>query len=290
MRRLFFFFFPLLFLLAVLIAISTVQPTISTEEAQVVNSFNAACRVDSDAHGFGTGTLLPTGHVLTAAHVVDANGDGVLSKRERGVTVQFKDGDSYKAKVLYLGKADFAILELKDGFRKRNNVVASKRKARLGEKVYTIGSIRGHRLHISSGHISLPEMGKSRASCYISKGNSGGAIINEEGENLGIVVAVGIRRQFDFMSFPIPATRGFTTVITQIPSTVELNILCLYLSMEEMREELTDKNFEFLLDVPPSPSLQDYLTDPFNIEVALTTLEIYILLLLVIYVRKHLFS
>jgi S1-C subfamily serine protease len=264
-------------------------------ENQIRSSFDSTCTVRTVfIGGFGTGTLLDTGYILTAAHVVDIDRDGKLTPDERTCIIQFRGEDEIEARVVYLSslESDFALLEPAPGFVGNKHLVASKRAARLGEPIYTIGATAGHSPHITNGYISTPDFGRGRASCFISGGNSGGAIISEGGEHLGIVVAVGVRHAMDMaQSRYMTKDKKLRILQTMVRRRVEVSSLCLFIPIEEVRLELMEKKLRFLLDVPPQPSLSDYyLNHPFTTPAALIFLKLYLLFGFIFYVRKHLFG
>lgn len=260
-----------------------------SEQENILHSFSATCVV-STASGRGTGIFVDTGYVLTARHVVDEDGDRVISQNERMCRITTFDGESYQARVVLLGRYDFAILEVIN-FANFNTVKASIRKPMLGEKIYTIGSTAGHQLHITDGYISLPELGHSRASCFISVGNSGGAIFDSDGESLGVVVSVGIRRMVDTIQFALPVSEDRTMlVVGNIMRQTEVNSLCLFVQMSGIRHELEQRSLGFLLDVQPQPSFFEKHFTRMVQSILLSLCQVSLFLISVFYVRRHIFN
>ena len=146
--------------------------------------------------------LLNTGFVLTAAHNVDVDLDGVLSKKERKVKMDFFDSHgkaySYDGYVIKMGKGpkrDFALIKptanIKSGVR-----FLTKRPL-LGDKLHTIGCPKTLAPHLTYGHQSLPSnKDLSRASMSVYMGNSGGGVFNENQDLVGITIGVGIDFRF----------------------------------------------------------------------------------------------
>jgi len=254
-----------------------------------VNSFNSTCTIESGFAKSGTGVILKSGYVLTAAHVVDLNMNGRISNRERNCTAIFRHGNRYKARVLYLGDQDFAILEIDDGFFSKSSAVPSYKTPNLGDEVYTIGAMAGHKPHISTGRVSTPDMNSGRTSCAVHGGNSGGGVFANDGEQIGVIVAVGMKREYDTARFPILSDDGVQIITATIARKTEVNNVSLYLPTENIRGELVAKNLGFLLDVQPQPSLLDYATDRYFIDVFMVVLQLYVFLAFVIYVRHHAF-
>ena len=139
--------------------------------------------------GSGTGAIISTeGHVLTAAHVV-AGAKRVQILTSQGIKT---------AKLLRLDEAnDLAVLKLVDGAFSALPVAPS-RKIRLGQTVATIGfpnvDIQGFSPKVTKGEISsLNGIGDDPRAWQISvpvqPGNSGGALLDESGNVVGVVVS-----------------------------------------------------------------------------------------------------
>ena len=137
----------------------------------------------------GSGAIVSTeGHVLTAAHVVAGAG------RVNVLTAQGMKA----AKVLRVDEAnDLAVLKLTDGAFPALPVAPS-RKVRLGQAVATIGfpnvEIQGFSPKITRGEISsVSGIGDDPRAWQISvpvqPGNSGGALLDENGNVIGVVVS-----------------------------------------------------------------------------------------------------
>lgn len=254
-------------------------------------ALNSTCVIHIDGNKGATGVLLDTGYVLTAAHAIDRDRNGVLSEKERRVNIEMF-GSVVPARAIALGESDWCLLELPVNVSFMGTT-ASKRKSKFGERIFTIGATAGYNKHLTDGRVSLPDHGFARASCPISGGNSGGAIFAEDGSHLGVVVAVGMRNEFDQFQVPIPMVRSgkrrLMIVTARMMRRVQISDICLFLPIETVREELAAKNLDFLLDVPPQPALLDsyYLYAPYAYRLFFRVL---IFLMVVSYVRKHLFG
>jgi S1-C subfamily serine protease len=119
---------------------------------------------------------------VTAWHVVhDA----------RRVEARFADG-SHAEVIGVVDKneqLDLALLKLEVSGRPRLKLDCST--PRIGERVYLIGSPRGYDFSISEGLISqirtVDGVRYYQVSCPISPGDSGGPVLNERGEAIGVV-------------------------------------------------------------------------------------------------------
>ena len=143
----------------------------------------------ASARGNGSGVIVSTsGYVLTAAHVV---------AHSTKVTVITTVG-SRSAKVVRVDEAnDVAILKLENGSYPALPVISSKQ-IRLGQAVATIGfpfvNVQGFSPKVTRGEISsmngaADDPRKWQISVPIQPGNSGGPLLDENGNVIGIVVS-----------------------------------------------------------------------------------------------------
>jgi S1-C subfamily serine protease len=134
-----------------------------------------------------TGFLLDgNGYIITNAHVVnDAH----------NIIVENKKGDQFLAKSVYLNIiSDLAILKITDtSFKKVINLPYTfpKYPAKLGEHIFTLGYPREEVVY-GEGYLSAESgfFGDSTSyqiSISANPGNSGGPIINKNGEVIGII-------------------------------------------------------------------------------------------------------
>lgn len=272
-------------LISILFSAHTIFSTLFKDESiinkEVRSAFNATCKVR--AHGsIGTGTLLDTGYILTAKHVIDANNNGDIELRERAVKVQFF-GDKpiiVEATVVAAGKyLDFAILE--PHCPMKSDIQFSKSTPLIGDKIFTIGMTRGDNPHITSGFISAPSMndGNPRASCFISFGNSGGGIFDSSKRLVGVINAIFMNDvrgwAYNQNGMRIAMTRHLD----------QLNQVALYVPIDLIRNELVFKNVSILIDSPPT----DYLPGPLVSSIITTSLQILFVLIGVWYARRYIF-
>lgn len=119
---------------------------------------------------------------VTAWHVVHDAGR---------VEARFSDGS--RVKVVGLvdknEQLDLALIRLESSGRPRLKLGSTA--PRIGERVYLIGSPRGYDFSISEGLISqirsLEGVRYYQVSCPISPGDSGGPVLNDRGEAIGMV-------------------------------------------------------------------------------------------------------
>ncbi len=142
--------------------------------------------------GLGSGVLISEdGHVLTAAHVVQASDY---------VEVSLADGNKVGAEVVSsLAAADIALLkldEIPEGAQPAT--LGDSDRVEVGDQIFVIGSPHGLTQTLTVGHISSRrapddtlggfELGEYlQTDAAINKGNSGGPMFNMQGEVVGIV-------------------------------------------------------------------------------------------------------
>jgi serine protease Do len=162
---------------------------ILTEQKELVSSGKITKTVT--AGGLGSGFLISENQVVTAAHVVQ-----VAEK----VNVQFVDGETIPAKVISAySVADVALLELI--WPKKNAVtikLADSDKVKIGDQVFVVGAPYGLGHSLSSGYVSgkidmkqdenpFTNSEYIQTDAAINTGNSGGPMVNMNGEVVGVV-------------------------------------------------------------------------------------------------------
>ncbi len=105
--------------------------------------------------------------------------------------LQLTDGSKLKIdKIIAKSEEfDFIVFKVKHNGRKFPYIPLTTHKSRVGDKVFAIGSPKGLRNTFSSGEISQFRNELIQISVPIDHGSSGGALINEYGEVIGITSA-----------------------------------------------------------------------------------------------------
>lgn len=145
---------------------------------------------EASPHAQGSGLVLtPAGHVLAAAHVVKGRTDATL----------WIQGKRYLGRVLALDtNLDAAILSVAgEAAHFRPLAFAADATCRLGQDVYTLGfplaEVLGSAPRLNKGLVSATVGIEDNAkylqiSAAVQPGNSGGPLLNERGEAVGMVV------------------------------------------------------------------------------------------------------
>ena len=143
--------------------------------------------------GLGSGVIIDAekGYIVTNNHVID-NADKI--------TIELNDGHEYKAKLI--GKdpqSDIALLKIDDAKKLTAIKLADSDKLRVGDYAIAIGNPFGIGQTVTSGIISaLARSGLNmngfenfiQTDASINQGNSGGALVNLNGELIGINTAI----------------------------------------------------------------------------------------------------
>jgi S1-C subfamily serine protease len=150
--------------------------------------------------GVGSGFVLnDRGEIATNAHVV-SQGEGRDIKRASEVYVKFADDNQVKARIVGLDpNADVALLrvESRSGLTLRPLALGATKQVRVGEPVAAIGSPFGEEQSLSVGVVSATDraidsltgfetLGAVQTDAAINQGNSGGPLLNAQGQVIGI--------------------------------------------------------------------------------------------------------
>lgn len=166
------------------------------------------------ASGEGTGIVMGTDktntytYIITCAHVISDQG--------ASVSVQLKDGTTYKASIVgYDARTDVGVIRIK-----ANNLTPAEfgdsNKLEVGQQVFAVGNPGGTEFFgtFTGGYISAinrpinSEIGYSMTciqhDAAISPGNSGGALVNTYGQVIGINSSKLSSTEYDNIGFAIP--------------------------------------------------------------------------------------
>lgn len=180
--------------------------------------------------GLGSGVIINAskGYVLTNNHVIDGADK---------ITVQLQDGREFKAKLV--GKdeqSDIALVQLEKPSNLTEIKFADSDKLRVGDFTVAIGNPFGLGQTVTSGIVSA--LGRSTGSdsgtyenyiqtdAAVNRGNSGGALVNLNGELIGINTAI------------ISPSGGNAGIAFAIPSNQASNLVQQILEFGQVRRGL----------------------------------------------------
>lgn len=180
--------------------------------------------------GLGSGVIINAekGYVLTNNHVIDS---------ANKITVKLQDGREFKAKLI--GKdeqSDIALVQVEKPSNLTAIKLADSDKLRVGDFTVAIGNPFGLGQTVTSGIVSA--LGRSTGSdsgayenyiqtdAAVNRGNSGGALVNLNGELIGINTAI------------ISPSGGNAGIAFAIPSNQANNLVQQILEFGEVRRGL----------------------------------------------------
>jgi len=166
----------------------------------------------------GSGVIMDAskGYIITNAHVVD---------NAQTITVTLTDRRHFTAKLIGIDKpSDVALIQIQ-GKKLTAIPVADSNKLKVGDFVAAIGSPFGLNQSVTSGIISA--LGRTtlgienfenfiQTDAPINPGNSGGALVNTQGELVGINTAIVAPSQGSGIGFAIPSDMAKSVMLQLI--------------------------------------------------------------------------
>jgi len=162
---------------------------------------------DGPQGGVGSGFLVnERGEIATNAHVV-TQGEGRAIKKASQVFVKFADDNQVPAKIVgFDPNADIALLRLEEasGLTLRPLELGRSEDVQVGAPVVAIGSPFGEEQSLSVGVVSATDraidsltgfqtLGAVQTDAAINQGNSGGPLIDAQGEVIGVNAQIRTR-------------------------------------------------------------------------------------------------
>ena len=168
---------------------------------------------NSSDRAIGSGIVYDlSGHIITSNHVVDDY---------QKIRVVFHDGESYSAKITGTDQfADLAVIKVDADPQTFHTLpLGDSSKLRIGDQVIAIGSPFGLTGSMTTGIVSQlgrilnpPNIGSFsipnviQTDAAINTGNSGGPLLNDQGEVIGINTAIQTQTgEFSGVGFAIPS-------------------------------------------------------------------------------------
>jgi serine protease Do len=178
--------------------INTLQPAVGQQSTQeqiatrLYRQSSPAVVTIKNGKGHGSGFLVSSdGLIITNAHVV-ANGPGI-------VTVVFPDGRKESADVIGYAKngTDLAALRIYSTNKLPTLPLAAPNSAQVGQSIFVIGTPldEAYQNTLSEGIISRlnSKEGLLQHDANTNPGNSGGPVLNAQGQVVGVTVSMDIK-------------------------------------------------------------------------------------------------
>ncbi len=212
-KQQFLFFFLLMYIIALLSFLSSCQNTIqkknsNTETSAVTIAENtlkntvSITMLDKDRNplSLGSGVIIDNGVIVTNIHVINGASFGYITMDNTDRQIEIEG-------VLALDTLnDLALLSVPNAISNQK-IIIQNTYPKVGERIYATGNPKGLAGTFSEGNVSAIRNFDNKSlvqiSAPISPGSSGGAIVNQSGELVGIAVS-GIADGQN-LNFVIPA-------------------------------------------------------------------------------------
>ena len=179
---------------------------------------NGAPMIQPEQRASGSGVIISEdGYIVTNNHVISDGGDGVAEE----ITVTMHNKKVYKARIIGRDpSSDIAVLKI-DGTDFPFMLYGNSDNVKLGQWVLAVGypltlettvtagivSAKGRSLGINSRQSNSPVESFIQTDAAVNQGNSGGALINTDGQLIGINSAIlAPSGTYAGYSFAIPVT------------------------------------------------------------------------------------
>ena len=190
-------------------------------------------------YAVGSGFIVDkSGYILTNQHVVD---DAAR------ITVKLDSGEEFQAKVVGIDEeTDLAVLKIEAGRDLPFVKLGNSDQARVGEWVLAMGSPFGLTRTVTAGIVSQTNRETPQGSAFqkfiqtdaaINKGNSGGPLVNMNGEVIGINSQIATSTgDYNGVGFALPSNEA-TNVYQQILKTGKVRRGYLGVALESVKPE-----------------------------------------------------
>ncbi len=165
------------------VKLNQIENKLNVASANTKSPAKPKFKADFSATGF---LMDGKGYIITNAHVVN---------NARNIIVENKKGDQFYAIPVYVDKTtDLAILKITDTSFKKLQALPytfSKSPTELGEHIFTLGYPREEVVY-GEGYLSAKsgyfgDTSSYQVSISVNPGNSGGPVVNKNGEIIGII-------------------------------------------------------------------------------------------------------
>lgn len=228
-------------------------------------AYDSTCAIMSLQDGFfrsyGTGVVLAGDHIITAAHCVDLNSNGLLDEEEKNIVVGF-DGRfqivycEVVAITSYLEtRSDLAILKPRTATGRvgMKLISAAKYKAAdVGDKLISINRLGSRPTTIVDGYLLDKDLDADQCSITSYFGSSGGGVYNADLELMGIIESVSI----DHRSISLSMLDGLEIITGTVEVVLPHNTKCT--NVVAIKSFMAANNIEFKEPILEGP-IKNYL-------------------------------
>ena len=178
-----------------------------------IPSTSIACRIITPSGSYGSGVILPDGFVLTAAHVLSDSVEGHTIKVPFPQVI-FDDRTRKTARLERFDRQrDLALLSTKHQF----TGVSLGEMPVKGASIWVIGSSAGCHNSLKRGIVSNIEEGNLFIDAIVNHGDSGGPVLNDDGELVGLTKAI----RLNYQSYGALYTYGMAIPVSVIKDFLE---------------------------------------------------------------------
>lgn len=187
------------------IAVACLKVSPNRKDSTPEDAFNSSImsvvelKAESEKHGtaYGSAVCIDDHRLVTNAHIVTFSDEG-HTELFSSISIRPYDSDDYiPAKVIgYDVSKDLCALELTsqfDGLKPIN--ISNNFNIQAGQRVFAVGNAMNHGIGITEGVVSIPlikvlvndnEISVIQCNITVANGSSGGALLNDESELIGI--------------------------------------------------------------------------------------------------------
>jgi S1-C subfamily serine protease len=184
--------------------------SLKTGVSDVSDCVNSVITIKQES-GHASGCIISNdGYIVTNYNVVE---------KEKEVQVILNDGEIKTAKVIRVNpEEDFALLKM-EGSGYKPLYIKANGTYKMGDDIFAVGTTGGGGLGqtVSKGIIS--SVRKLRGKDYIqmdvkiNKGNHGGAVLNKDGDLIGIIYGKITGRNVESLGFALPAKKVLSSLV-----------------------------------------------------------------------------
>ena len=187
------------------------QSVVSTVYIETKNKHNKLIALGSGVIVSSDGSIVTCFHVIADADIIE---------------IKLHDGSIYRVNGFkYINPLDdIAILTIESIRNFKPIKLAKIRNLQIGEKVYSLANPRGYQFTFADGMLNQYSDATIQFSAPISPGSSGGALLNSQGELIGIITSQIAPSKAQNINFAVP-NHYFISKIQNIPVINNSNLL-----------------------------------------------------------------